>query len=486
MSAINGEIFHSTPLTFGVIDFTNLTLASTAEMLSRARMVPCRLEADLTRWGREQTDAFERLLNGYISQTRNLRISGKLPIFTQLVSPAPILKSLFLLHSKRGISNYGVIPIKLFDHNAPSLTSLELENCGISLESPLFKGLQTLKIINPPKEMIPTLEDWLDALDKMTQLETFILKSFTPLGFESDSWRIITHPSLTKFHISASAKDCAVALAHLMMPALTSLHVNAKSQDQEGEDVRPLIPYVSQNVSVLQGTKPLRSILIDSKKEPEHAEVLAWTMSGADFNFRDPDVIMDRASVPACLIFSVTGSIWRSGVNNAILEAFLTLIPVNSISTLTTRNKARFSKKFWDTPRWSLLKRASLTTSTFSTLLRTLTKDAPHDGPRLPWLTKLILVGISMNASNTHSLWTMLIQRVEQGVPVEKLDLSMSVVGDGDIQLLREVVVDVKEPLTKQALKIQHATYKYESDSDNFDTSNSNQSRRLGAARLRG
>ena len=442
------EISLNFPHLWSRINFTQLTLASTAKMLTRAKTVPLHLEADLTGWGREQIDAFERLLNGHISQTRDLRISGPLPAFGQLVSSAPILESLSLSHTaaRPDLSYPAIIPPKLFNSTTPRLTSVELKNCYISWKSRLFKSLRILKILNTSEEERPSLEVWLNTLGEMTQLETLVLESATPRALHtSDSWRIITLPSLTKFHISASAADCALALAHLVMPALTSLHVNAKSQDDNGEDVRPLIRHISQNVYVLQSTEPLRSILIDSKRN--HAEVLAWTMSGADLKFRDPNV-KDHVSVPPSLIFTATG-IWSFRVNNAILEAFLTLLPVNTISTLTTRNDASLSKKFWvsHTPRWPLLKRASLVARTFSAFMSALTDDAPPDGPRLPWLTKLNLVYVTVDASMTRYLRAMLIQRVEQGVPLERLDLSMSFVDDGDIHLLREIVVDVKEPM---------------------------------------
>ena len=206
---------------------------------------------------------------------------------------------------------------------------------------------------------------------------------------------------------------------------------------------------------MLQSTGPLRSIVIDGKRD--QAKVLAWTMSGADFEFRDPHV-MDHASVPARLVFTATGSRWSFNANNSILEAFLTLLPVNSISTLTTRNDAILTQAFWvnHAPRWSSLKRASLADSTFREFMITLTDGAPPDGPRLPRLTKLLLVDTTMTPSITRYLQVMLIQRVEQGVPLEMLDLSMSFAGDGDIHLLREIVVNVKEPLRDRSLKLRH------------------------------
>jgi hypothetical protein len=78
-----------------------------------------------------------------------------------------------------------------------------------------------------------------------------------------------------------------------------------------------------------------------------------------------------------------------------------------------------------------------------------LAEDIPldSDGPRLPMLTKLILLDARLTAIRTFNLRDMLIERVEQGVPLEYLDLRTCVAANRAIQLLAEIVVDVQEPL---------------------------------------
>jgi len=119
----------------------------------------------------------------------------------------------------------------------------------------------------------------------MPQLETLHLESPTPLTPQatpliSEPSHAVTLPSLTKFHITASAKDCALALAHLMLPVLTQLVVCPKSLDREGEDVQLVITFVARIVYRLHGTEPLRSIQISGERA--RAEVVAWTTTGAD------------------------------------------------------------------------------------------------------------------------------------------------------------------------------------------------------------
>ena len=443
------EVALNHPRLWSHINFVELASASMAEILARAKMAPLHLEADLinSRW--DQVDAIERQVEAHISHTRHLCIIGELHItFERLVSSAPTLESLSLSHS--GLPQ-AVIPVNLFNCTVPNLTSLVLDSCDISWKSPLLKGLRTLRIVWPSMNARPKLEDWLDALNEMPQLKTLILKFATPRASltspTSDSSHIITLPFLTEFYISAFAEDCALALAHLTMPTLTSLQIDAKSFDAKGEDVGPLIPHVARNVCGQQGPEPLRSILISSGRTD--AKVVAWTLPDADLKERDARN-WSSTSIPARfkLMFTATGSNWNPGVDVEIIGALLMLLPVDSVSTLATQRDTRLSKEFWLThaPRWLSLERVSLVSTAIKPFRDMLAEDVPPDGPRLSSLTELILVEVKLTALKIYDLRDVLLERVEQGVPLKVLDLSTSF-ADCAIPLLREVVVDVKEPL---------------------------------------
>ena len=248
-------------------------------------MTPLRLEVNFTYWrdvGR--FDTFMRLLVAHISHTRHLTIGGYVRNALQLVSSAPTLESLSLWSD----IVQSAIPVNLFNCDTPSLTSLKLNRCDISWKAPLLKGLRNLKIIMPSAEARPELEDWLDALNDMPQLETLSLESASPQAASliSGPSRIVTLPFLTRFYISSSANDCALALVHLELPALTGLHVEAESFKSEGEDVRLLIPYVARNAYTLQSTNPLRGYLISGRgKEP--VDIVARTKPDAIFKFNE-------------------------------------------------------------------------------------------------------------------------------------------------------------------------------------------------------
>ena len=439
------------------IDFTRITPACMAEILTRAKMTPLHLEANIgvgsNKWSVAKFDAFERQLEAHISHTRHLNISGPhQSTLERLVSPAPTLEFLSLSHNS-GPSGQVVIPINLFNSAAPSLTNVKLYGCDISWKSPLLKRLQTLEILEPPMAARPKLEDWLDALNEMSQLTTLILESATPLASLaiSEPSRTITLPSLTRFDISASAKDCVVAFTHLILPALTWLRVDAESHELEGEDVQPLIPYISRNVQWLQSAEPFQSIMISGKLT--RAEVFAWNVPNADsylgFNMRSYGLI------PARLKFGAKCSNWHERVNTAILDSLLTLLPIDhsAVSTFTANSRTGLSKEFWlaHASRWPLLERAHLAPPTVKGFREMLAEDTPPDGPRLPSLTKLIIDEVTLTAPRTFDLRDMLNKRVEQGVPLEVLDLRLCFGCERAIQVLREVV-EVSAPDDKQTI----------------------------------
>jgi hypothetical protein len=412
------------------------------------------LEGDVTKFNMAQLDTFEGQLETHISHLRHVSITGYLwSALQRLVSSAPTLEFLSLSHRHvRFGSPQAVLPVNIFKCTNPSLKSLELDSCDISWKSPLLKGLRTLKILKPSEEARPELEDWLDALNEMPQLETLIFQYATPVALLdapliSESSRRVTLPCLTRFQISASAKDCVLAFAHLVLPALAWLHVDAASCKADGEVVRIVIPYVVQNINGLLATESLRSIQISG--EAARAQVVAWTTPDADVAVCNPNTF--SAPFPACLMFTAIGN-WPDGVGTAIYDALLTLLPVNSVSTLTVRNGTQFNKEFWrnHATRLPLLEQARLVPIAVKPFRDMHADDAPPEGPRLPSLTKLILTDISWTTPRTHNLRDMLIERVEQGVLLEVLDLRTCVAVDGVIPLLKEIVVDVQEPLTVQ------------------------------------
>jgi hypothetical protein len=335
---------------------------------------------------------------------------------------------------------------------APILTRLKLVGYCIGSKSPLLKGLQTLEILMPSPQATPALEDWLASLNEMSQLKTLLLANATPaISIDSPHiskpQRTVTLPSLTHLEITTSAKGCALALAHLVLPALISLDITSESQSQDGDDVRLLIPYVTRNAHGPQDAAPLQTILLDGSST--HAQIVAWTEPDADVDVCDSSTLFE-ASASARLVLCVTSDGgWRDGTDTVIFDAMLPTLPLHTISTLSAQNKTRLTKEVWlrHAPRLAKLQRALLAHTAVRAFRKMLVEDAPPDGlPRLPQLTKLILFNVPLTVLRTYRLCDMLVQRKEHGVPLEALDIRMCISTERAIELLSETVGSVQRP----------------------------------------
>jgi hypothetical protein len=266
--ALNHSVFWSH------VDFTTFSPAGAAEILARAKKAPLYLEARVPggHWDDARFSAFQKELQDRVSHICHLTISAKTFhlnwTLKGLVSPAPTLEYLWLSCEDEFRNRtpwprewYPRVPHNLFDGATPRLSCIKLWKCSISWKSSLLRGLKHLEIRTPFDR--PSLSVWLDALDEMPQLKTLALHRASPItppgvSLTSDVERTVTLPSLTLFEISSSARDCGFALAHLILPALTSLCLIPKLRRQDGRDVLEILPYVARHAHGPQDTQPLQ------------------------------------------------------------------------------------------------------------------------------------------------------------------------------------------------------------------------------------
>ena len=453
------EIALDQPRFWSRIDFNTLTSAGATEVLSRSKMAPLDLRANLSpvHWGGDRVDAFGKQLSSHVSHISRLNITADFShletIIEQITSPAPVLESLSLIvddegHLRLGVRSNPTIPHSLFDGTVPRLSRLQLDRCDISWTSPLFKSLRVLELQMLSPTARPSLEEWLDAMEQMSQLETLIVNHATPIAPTigtplSKPSRVIAHPTLTLLNLTASASDCTLALAPLILPALISIRVDVTSELASADDVRALIPYFCRNAHGPQDAEPLQSILISG--EPYLTEIVLWTTAGSDMEVENP-VSLISATLSARAIFTASGHMW-SDTDVEILDATLAALPLGSLNTLTAQNSSRIPERLWlaHTPRWSLLEHVRLVGAVTKSFTTVLTRDAPPEGPLLPSLTKISLFD-TFAIYDTSLILDMLIGRVEQGVSLEALDLRACEAPDREVQLFGEVVVDVQGP----------------------------------------
>ncbi|KAH8994108.1 hypothetical protein EDB86DRAFT_3243945 [Lactarius hatsudake] len=446
------EIALNQPLFWSHVDFTTLTSAGAAGVLARAKSAPLHLEARVSigRWDDARFCEFQIELQARVSHICRLAISAEhfhlRKTLEGLVSPAPTLEYFSLFsdeHWNSPISTQVFIPDTLFDGTAPRLSHLQLHKCDISWKSPLLKGLRFLEIHMASRDARPSLSDWLDALDEMHQLKTLHLHSASPIAppgalLPHGVERTVTLASLALLSISGSVRDCGLTLAHILLPALTHLGCMTSSCSRDGSDVQEVLPYVARHAHGPQDTQPLQSVLVSNNKTYTSMDV--WT-----------EPIMSHSPRPSARVtFSVANKEWFPGTPAEIFEAAMTALPMDSLVTFTSRVRTSpLNTQSWlrQAPRWPLLQQLCLEAPAargFTEML--LEGTGERECPLLPSLTNLILVDTALSARRTLRLCDALMMRVEQGVPLETLDLRVCLATSRAIELLSEIVVDVLGP----------------------------------------
>ncbi|KAI0275198.1 hypothetical protein BC834DRAFT_36901 [Gloeopeniophorella convolvens] len=457
------EIALSQPRFWSHINFASVSIDGMSEILSRAKKAPLHLDAVLNH-DQQRANHFREALKAHISHTCRLSITADFGELQRTVgtleSSAPVLEWLSLSNAHMFRAQHTAtrdplgpavtIPDILFDGTAPKLSRLELSSCDISWTSPLLKGLRYLEILTMSRAARPSLEDWLNALESMPQLEMLVLHSATPIAQRIDCQvpqpqRTVTLPSLNRFDLSAPAVECSLALAHLVLPAVTWFRVDAESEHIEGDDVRVTIPYFVRNAHGPHDKAPLQSIVLSGDRS--RSDVLLWTEPDMDVEIDDPLTLVE-ATLSARAVFTTSGRRWKSGTDTAIFGELLTALPTEGLVTLTGQKLARRSNILWEShaSRWSLLKRVRLDSWAVTGFMTALTQLAPPEGPLFPAMTTLILLGCQMTVRQTYRLRDALIERVEEDVPIATLDLCGCEATERALQLLGEVVVDVLPP----------------------------------------
>jgi hypothetical protein len=455
------DIALNQPVFWSHVDFTNISSEGAAEILARAKTVPLYLEARGLGSHRDNTQfsAFQEELRSCVSRIRHLLISAKPQYLRKsldgLVSPAPTLNRLSLSSERKWPRV--VVPETLFGGKMPSLSTLELSNCDISWESSLLKGLQCLEIGSLSANARPSLPVWLDALNEMQQLKALTLHSASPIAPPIDPVveveRTVTLPFLTHLHISSSANNCALVLAHLNLPALTWLCVEAIVHFPHDNDMQNLLPYVVRHAHGHQDTQPLQSALVFEKGK--YIDILAWIMPNIDDDLHDPLALLPT-TLPARVALSLTSKEgWYTlgpGIETTctVIEALplddlVTLIVKDSMSSLHLREVSLPSS-----PKWPLLRRVRLAGDDVFCFLDWLREDEGGcENPLLPSLKELVLVDCYLYDNVTLCLCNALLKRVEQGVPLEMLDLRTCCPDSSypaAVRMLSEIVVDVLGP----------------------------------------
>jgi hypothetical protein len=338
------EIALNQPQLWSHINFNTLSLAGATEILVRAKSVPLYMEKWAPREGCDRFGPFLMEVRVRLPHICHLSIGATASdIYWGLVKhldlPAPTLEYLSLF-CQGGTEEPSLVPARpfisdtLFDGSTPRLSCLELYNCNVRWNSPLLKGLTSLKILTPPPYARPELADWLDGLEEIPQLKSLTLHLASPVAppFPFNVERTITLPSLTHLEIFASLGDCALAMAHLVLPALTSLCLEALRCLPNSRDMQEVISYVVQHAHGPQDTQPLQSVLI--RNHGVRIEILAWPVPDIDTLVDDPPVLLS-VTFPARVKLSFRS---RYDARLDIFKTVMAALPLDGLVMLVAQD----------------------------------------------------------------------------------------------------------------------------------------------------
>ena len=439
------EIALNLPLLWSHVNFTSESLNSDgiAEILVRAKSAPLYLEAIFLghRQDRDRCRTLQKELHTHVPHIRQLRISAE-PVLLEgilkgMASPAPTLELLSLSSASEGNQrrrtprhSQSSIPDTLFESFTPRLSRVELFECDINWRSPLLKGLKYLEILNPSTNTRPELAVWLAALDEMPQLTTLTLHSASPIAppFPFVVRHTLTLPSLTRLDILGSSGDCALALAHLDLPALTCLCLIAFSSHES--DVPNLLPYILRHAHGPQDTRPLQSVFI--RGEAVGTDILAWPVPNIDVEVHDLPTLLNKTPHTR-LALSFRSDEWLSPDSRLeILDMVMAGLPLDGLVMFAASDlsspyvQSLETQHFWQhfSPKWPLLQCVRLAPDLASGFIWMLLEDSGgREKPLLPSFKQLVMVDFSFYTPSLLPLCDALRKRAKEGVPVKILDL---------------------------------------------------------------
>lgn len=282
----------------------------------------------------------------------------------------------------------------------------------------------------------------------MPQLERLSLHGHSPIHpvTQLEPGLTVVLFSLTELDISVSVRQSIAVLAHLVLPALTGLRVNIQTNhisDTLSRCVRRLIPCVTRSAHGPHDTESLQSLSIGG--DDMRSKVVAWTRPRQDTDVELSWVDFPDGIRPARLTFSTRNRFELAEKDIPVHDALLTALPLNSITSLTVNDRTPLSREVWHShaPRWDKLERMCLF-PTAVPAFREMLEDAPRGDPLLPSLEELVLTSVYLSAKMVYYLYEMLIDLLELEIPLRTLDLRRCIVSDRAVQLLSEIVVDVR------------------------------------------
>ncbi|THU76243.1 hypothetical protein K435DRAFT_879483 [Dendrothele bispora CBS 962.96] len=272
-------------------------------MLKRSKMAPLTIKMTdhfITPKGLEYVSATLHHMFRARELTLSLSKEHFAKLFSDINQPAPLLHTLSLDAS---FANYmrepGVmLPEDFMDGHTPRLCNLELKDCHLPWNSPLLKNLTYLKLHQGDTAPLPSLEQFINILNRMPGLEVLDLKNVLPDNSTISSSLHSDLPRLRVLRLDGQATGCASTLNHTWFPSNTAIQIIC-SLGVNDEPFNMLLLSLSEiccrfsSSSLSDALRSLnvsmtdRGVLIDAGITTNTSRVQSWlrlSMSASGFN----------------------------------------------------------------------------------------------------------------------------------------------------------------------------------------------------------
>jgi hypothetical protein len=418
----------------------------TEEMLKRSKMAPLVVTVESSTIMR---DSIHSALD-HISRIKEVHLVASQPDMTELFDridkrTAPLLQSLHLENPLpiRVPDNKFTLPETLLVSNR--LQRLELVHCNMSWNSPILRNLVHMKLHNTSP---PTITELLEALERMPLLETLDLNGSLPV-VSSDSFRpleikrIVHLSHLETLRLSSTTIiKCAYLLRHISYSVSTSLALHCTLG--RNNDISALCNAVSSVWNGTDGSKLLRCLNI--KFNPlGYTTLLGWVASGSVSNRRRPreppqiDVKLDQPPIsepkPQEMIIDICNALTLTNLRTLFVWAVIPIPKATWLNALSNLTSLRTVHVFGQAAFELVL--------ALSTGFEEGQSDDDTGIIFFPNLHNLGLEDMFYNVKFFKDLRDCLMARCHWGAEVRKLHLECTRGYYDQVELLREIVVDV-------------------------------------------
>ncbi|KAA1472885.1 hypothetical protein DENSPDRAFT_209564 [Dentipellis sp. KUC8613] len=287
-------------------------------VVERAKPVP--LQLTLTTMQKVIKTSFRILQQ--VHDIKSIMVLAKLHQMEELLSnltrPVQALETAILCgvyEEERSLPLIVSTPDNLFAGETPSLRSLSFDGCTIPWASPVFQNLHYLTIALPfewfqtvtfvkkrtvrarREDLVPSMEQLLDILDRMPMLRSLALRRCLPLHqiFNCDipPARMISLRNLSILELAGQVSDCAAVLHRLKLPSDVDMRIIGDSRFDSRDEIlqaecTPLLRTVKQHM--FGDTSQVISPVVDSVEV-----VLGGTVSVRMYRCGSPRVKIDIA-----------------------------------------------------------------------------------------------------------------------------------------------------------------------------------------------